>query len=199
MSPRSKAQFAALRDKSMAAIKSAALELFGQQGYHFTTVSQIAKAAGVSKGLLYNYYSGKEELLNAIIMDVVEMGEQFLDQLMTAALTPLERITAIVDGSIAMVQSDPHYWKLLTSLSLQINVLDEALTATLKNRQAAANARLATIFREMGYADPERETLHLEATMDGMMIHYLTQLEDYPIQAMRDYILQQYQRFQKPE
>ena len=48
-------------------IMGAALHLFGEQGYHKTSVDQIAKVAVVSKGLTYNYFRSKEELLLAII------------------------------------------------------------------------------------------------------------------------------------
>ena len=41
----------------------AATKLFESQGYFSTTVEQITDEAGVSKGLVYNYFSSKEELL----------------------------------------------------------------------------------------------------------------------------------------
>ena len=49
-----------------------------KQGYYATPISDIAKQAGISKGLLYNYYRGKEELLSekmveARIGEVVEV------------------------------------------------------------------------------------------------------------------------------
>ncbi len=44
----------------------AALELFASHGFAATSVRRIAEEAGVSQGLLYNYFGGKEELLEAI-------------------------------------------------------------------------------------------------------------------------------------
>lgn len=43
-----------------------ALRLFSMQGYEKTTVSEIAKASGVAKGLVYYYFSSKEEILEAV-------------------------------------------------------------------------------------------------------------------------------------
>lgn len=43
-------------------ILQAALALFAEKGFHTTSVSQIAEAAGVSKGLTYNYFESKEKL-----------------------------------------------------------------------------------------------------------------------------------------
>lgn len=45
-----------------ARIRLAALELFGQQGFHKTTVRQIAERAGVSPGLVIHHYGSKHAL-----------------------------------------------------------------------------------------------------------------------------------------
>src|SRR6266508_6764363 len=45
------------------AIWFAALELFGAQGYHGTTVEQIAETAGVSRRTFFRYFSSKEEIV----------------------------------------------------------------------------------------------------------------------------------------
>ncbi|MEX2531863.1 MAG: helix-turn-helix domain-containing protein [Gemmatimonadota bacterium] len=47
-------------------IVKAALDLFAHHGFAATSVRRIAEEAGVSQGLLYNYFGGKEELLGAI-------------------------------------------------------------------------------------------------------------------------------------
>lgn len=44
-----------------------ALEHFANHGYHHTSINQIAKQAGISKGLIYNYFENKEDLLSEII------------------------------------------------------------------------------------------------------------------------------------
>ncbi|MCP4537627.1 MAG: TetR/AcrR family transcriptional regulator [Chloroflexi bacterium] len=49
-----------------AAILDAALELISERGFHNTPMSLIAKTAGVSAGIIYHYFSGKEELINEL-------------------------------------------------------------------------------------------------------------------------------------
>jgi AcrR family transcriptional regulator len=46
------------------AIVVAALKLFATHGYASTPVSLIAKTAGVSQGLMYNFFNSKEALLH---------------------------------------------------------------------------------------------------------------------------------------
>jgi AcrR family transcriptional regulator len=48
-------------------ILDAAARLFAIQGYHRTTTKEIAEAADVSEGTLYNYFDSKNELLFAIL------------------------------------------------------------------------------------------------------------------------------------
>jgi AcrR family transcriptional regulator len=50
-----------------AEILTAAGQLFAEKGYHRTTTQDIAEAAEVSEGTIYNYFSSKEELLFAIM------------------------------------------------------------------------------------------------------------------------------------
>ena len=45
----------------------AAGHCFAHQGFAKTTVEEIARAAGISKGLVYSYFDGKESLLEAVL------------------------------------------------------------------------------------------------------------------------------------
>jgi len=54
------------RQRRLARILGAAEELFAAQGFAKTTVDEIAAAAGVSKGLVYDHYASKEALLGAV-------------------------------------------------------------------------------------------------------------------------------------
>ena len=44
-----------------------AMRLFLAKGYHGTSVDDITRAAGITKGALYWYFKSKEDLLNKII------------------------------------------------------------------------------------------------------------------------------------
>ena len=44
----------------------AAIQVFGQKGYYDATISHIAKKAGVSDGIVYEYFENKEDLLFSI-------------------------------------------------------------------------------------------------------------------------------------
>ena len=52
-------------------ITDAAFSVFAEKGYASARVDEVAKRAGVSKGLLYLYFKTKEELFKAVIKSVV--------------------------------------------------------------------------------------------------------------------------------
>ncbi len=51
------------------AVEDAALELFMKQGYHATSMRQIAERAKLALGGIYNHFANKEEIFEAIIVD----------------------------------------------------------------------------------------------------------------------------------
>ena len=51
------------------AIEDAAMELFIEQGYHATSMRQIAERAELALGGIYNHFASKDEIFEAIIID----------------------------------------------------------------------------------------------------------------------------------
>lgn len=64
-------RFQRRKAKRPAEITRAALQAFAEHGYAATRVEEVAKRAGVSKGLLYLYFRTKEELFKAVIRSAV--------------------------------------------------------------------------------------------------------------------------------
>jgi AcrR family transcriptional regulator len=64
-------KFQRRKDHRPAEITEAALAVFAENGYSATRVDDVARRAGVSKGLLYLYFKTKEELFKAVIRSFV--------------------------------------------------------------------------------------------------------------------------------
>lgn len=68
-------------DQKKDVIKKNSVKLFSTTGYHSASMTQIASVCGVSKGLLYHYYKGKEDLLFDILhTHLLELVEKIEDQ-----------------------------------------------------------------------------------------------------------------------
>lgn len=84
-------------DATFAAILDAAVRVFGSRGYHGTSVRDIAEAAGLSPGSLYNHFSSKHDLLVVILersLDNLVAASE--DALYVAAPDPVSRLCALV-------------------------------------------------------------------------------------------------------
>jgi AcrR family transcriptional regulator len=84
-------------------ILAAAISVFRQKGYDRATTREIAAAADVSEGTIYNYFRSKNELLMGIVREIVPslLGEAlYLDEVgdVRARFTgALERMLNFVD------------------------------------------------------------------------------------------------------
>jgi AcrR family transcriptional regulator len=61
-------------EKIKESIVRAAKELFRKYGYHKTSVNEIAKKARIAKATIYKYFDSKEQVLDAILMDYLDVN-----------------------------------------------------------------------------------------------------------------------------
>lgn len=54
------------------ALLSISLRLFSEKGFHATSIRDIARAAGITEGLIYHYFRSKKDLLKAIVQESVD-------------------------------------------------------------------------------------------------------------------------------
>lgn len=70
--PRQPATNARIRDTRRETILDAALGVFAERGLKIATVSDIARAAGMSHGLLYHYFASKDALVETLFDENIE-------------------------------------------------------------------------------------------------------------------------------
>ncbi len=80
-------------------LAQAALGVFEEKGYRQARMSDVARAMGVSQGLLYNYVESKEALFHLVIERIVGAGEAAPAQLPVRA-PPAEQTVALVESTL---------------------------------------------------------------------------------------------------
>jgi AcrR family transcriptional regulator len=75
-----------------ARLLEAATRLFAQQGFEGTSVAQIVKAAGMTKGALYHYFASKDDLLQEIYSRVLRLQTRRLEEIADLPTPPAERL-----------------------------------------------------------------------------------------------------------
>lgn len=190
MSPRTKFQNTAIREKSRKNIEDAALEVFAEDGYHSASVSKIAARAGVSKGLMYNYFKSKEELIRALVTDVMIEAEQKIGLPKGVPLTDKD-VKLFIKKSFQFIQDEPKRWKLFFSVFLQREVM-ELMMKEMMERAQTFIVPFVQYFAEKGHKEPEIVTRYFHATLDGVQMQLMLDPVNFPAKEIRKLIVKQF-------
>jgi AcrR family transcriptional regulator len=117
-----------MREEKMTIIMDVALEHFANEGYFRTTISHIARHAGISKGLMYNYFDSKEALLKAIIHKSVNEVYKYLDIDRDGYLSE-EEFEFFIRKIYVLLKEKRYFWRLLMQLLIQNDVREQFLKA----------------------------------------------------------------------
>lgn len=107
-----------VRERRLALIK-AAVEIFHAKGYHACRVADVAEAAGISQGTVYNYVNSKEDLLFMVCEDHLLGYERIVTTALDGAKTPKEKLDALLKATVeAIFTYRKHYIVMLRELHL---------------------------------------------------------------------------------
>jgi AcrR family transcriptional regulator len=108
-------------DITRLAIEDAALELYMGQGYHATSMRQIADTADLALGGIYNHFKSKEEIFEAIIIDK-HPYKKILPIILAEETDNLEGfLKNAMQVVIKELGSEPYYMKLLLIELVEFN------------------------------------------------------------------------------
>jgi len=87
--------------------------VFARQGFHATRVSDIADEAGVAYGLVYHFFSSKDEVLNELFVErwslLLEAGRE-ADRTLES---PREKLAAVAGFIVESYRHDPELMKVI--------------------------------------------------------------------------------------
>lgn len=188
MSPKSEEQFEAIRQERKESLKAAALKIFANKGFETASVLDIAKEAGVSKGLLYNYYSSKDELVKELIITGIKkiMVDMNLD--FTQKLTKKSMIQ-MIETNFELIHENSDYWK------LYIAVLTQPSVSKLVNHEifeilGPFFIAVTEYYKEKGVRNPLAYAYLLGAIFDGVYVDSLFSDDQYPLQEIKEIIIE---------
>lgn len=184
--PRTPKENERIRNATKEQILAAAIALFCQKGYYSTSIEDVAKHGGISKGLVYHYFRGKEELLAALvdirINDVVEVMNTA-----NGKPTPDQQIRHIIEGALEDVRRKPEIFRFYLNLFTQ-PLLDPAIakySQKLMNEQARQFQVQTEMFRNLGVTNPLERSLYFSATLQGIMLMLSSYPENFPLDMVK--------------
>lgn len=119
-----------MEDTPRGKVLSAAGRLFRERGYERTTVRDIAAAVGIQSGSLFHHFASKEDILKAVMIDVIRFNTERMTAALAAARDPQARLRALIACELESIVGDTreamavlvHCWDSL-SKDRQVEVL----------------------------------------------------------------------------
>ncbi|MBE9481416.1 MAG: TetR/AcrR family transcriptional regulator [Bacteroidetes bacterium] len=191
MSPRSKKQFEQIRKSKKALIIEKALELFANNGFHNTSINMIASGAGISKGLIYNYFNSKEDLIKEIVFKGIdELILNIFDPNKDGVLTD-EEFVFFINECFDILKKKIEFWKLYFAIIIQPNVM-KLVERKLFELVSPLFIILEKYFKAKGIKNPKAEARLFGAIMDGISLNYIVDPDNFPLDTIKDIIIEKY-------
>jgi AcrR family transcriptional regulator len=94
-------------------ILDAAMRVFARQGFHTCRVSDIADEAGVAYGLVYHYFSSKDEILDTLFLERWNVMLQAIAEADRSHPSPREKLRAIAGFIVDSYRHEPELMKVI--------------------------------------------------------------------------------------
>jgi len=189
MSPRTKEQFEEIRENRREQIMNVALKMFATEGYTHCSISKLAEAAGISKGLMYNYFKSKEQLLAEILDKGMQEIREIIDPDHDGIITS-EEFESLIRQTFRIMKSRQEFWILYVNVLMQPKVKEQ-----FKNREVLHTVEIyftmfLKYFESRGFEDPMLEVLTVSAMIEGLgaLLIYT-----YPVATIPEELMQKYE------
>jgi len=94
-------------------ILDAAVRVFARQGFHTCRVSDIADEAGVAYGLVYHYFSSKDQILDTLFLERWGVMLRAIAEADAAERAPRDKLRAIAGFIVESYRHDPELMKVI--------------------------------------------------------------------------------------
>ncbi len=188
--PRTPEQYDEIREAKRELIMKVAMDLFANEGFHKTPISKIAQQAGISKGLMYNYFESKDDLLNQIIYDTSMKLIDLFDPNHDGVLTD-DEFVYYVKQSFVQIKENVTFWKLYFTLTMQLDA-EQLNHSDLNHISKQMNITFSKYFEAKGYENPEMEMMLFAFTMKGIGLACTVSPDMFPLDSVVDALIKRY-------
>ena len=174
------------RRLTRARLIDAAGTVFAQRGYRGASVEEIASEAGYTIGALYSNFSGKDELLLALLEQQLARIAERIVAATRAEDDPVDKLRAGARAWIAFLDEEPELYALMIEF-WTIWVRDDGLRPRHAERFAAVRRYIGGLIQEkadqMGVGmrlPPDQIGAAVVALADGLALQHLADPEAVP-------------------
>ena len=190
MSPRTKQQLDKIRKERRKAIMDTSLEVFSEHGYESASISMIAKKVGISKGLMYNYFESKEDLLITLMTDGIDEMLSLFDPNKDGVLTK-EEFTYFIEEIFNLMSRKRNFYKLYFALMMQPAVW-KLFEGKIEEVIAPFMKILVDYYTKKGAENPMLEAVLIGAIFDGIGFNYVFNPDLYPLDEVKKLVIERF-------
>lgn len=184
----------------------AAGQLFAERGYANSSVASIGAAANVSRGLISHHFGSKENLLWAVIADVLDEWENQVMRPAVAHKRGVYRLQAILESFKSFVRERPDRARLMFRLMFEALDADHDLVAEMAMVQKRWIEQSKQWWEEGladGQIDPSRDhdatATMLIGSARGIALDWLISPENVNLDGAYDQLWLSFQRGLAPD
>jgi TetR/AcrR family fatty acid metabolism transcriptional regulator len=107
-----------------AQIVQAAIEVIAELGYAQATLEQIARRAGISRGLISYHFAGRDELIGQVVADVFAAGGVYMRPRIEAESTAADMLRAYIESNLAYMRDHPAQMAALVQIFANVNMAE---------------------------------------------------------------------------
>ena len=170
-----------------------AVEVLAELGYAGASLGEIARRAGVSKGVITYYFAKKEELLEQLVADVYTRASAAIDARVAAEDTALGRLLGYLEANLDFIAAHPRDIRAAAEVVVNLRRPGEALRFGAGSDDPIVD-HLADLLRSGQRAgdfrafDPTSVALMLRAAIDTASVRLVAD-PNFPVSTYRDELL----------
>ncbi len=93
-----------IEEKRRSQIVEIAIQTIAKQGFSQASLAEIAKKAGISKGVISYHFDGKEDLVEEILRSLLRKPAEFVKERVSRADTALEKLRAYIEANFEFMK-----------------------------------------------------------------------------------------------
>jgi len=123
-------------------ILEAAARIFGEKGYHATSMHDIAESVHLQKASLYHHFNSKQEILIALLDQALDLINSRLEAVLSQSLTPDEKLRLAMDSYLQTIAENQN---LSAVLLFEVRSLDP----NIKLRHTARREKFDRLWKDL--------------------------------------------------
>ena len=167
------------REQSTEQVLASALKLFVTRGYGSTSIDDIARDAGLTKGAVYFYFKGKSALLVELLTQSTALYDEIFVRMQSSGCSAPDQLEMFVEWAAGVGVRNNELLLLPILMSLEFNGQDESIEKVINrlyDRYHAEMERVVSLGQRAGEFDeslaPREEAAVLVAFTDGMLLEW---------------------------